>query len=240
MSPEREGIALQLPLPVGLKEEADFAEYLPGPNAEAVAAIAGWANGRGSAYLYLCGPTGTGKTHLLQAACRAASDLPASVIYLPLTDGRLAPAALDDLEHADMIALDDVHAVVGDPRWEHALFGLYNRLREAGRRLLVSADVPAGKLQTDLPDLRSRLAWGPGYRLQSLGESDCERLLVQTAKRRGLRLGADAVSYIMRRCPREPSRLLAILDDIDRTALSGKRRPTLSLVRTLLQTPNSQ
>lgn len=214
--------------------EADFAEYFPGPNAEAVAAVVGWSAGSGHDFLYLFGPSGTGKTHLLQAACRGAVS-PATAIYLPLGQVGMRPAILDDLERADLVALDDIQAVTGDTHWEHALFDLYNRLREAGRRLLVGADTSAMELAVELPDLGSRLASGPGYRLRPLAEADCERLLLQSARRRGLRLRDDAARYILRRCPREPRHLLAMLDRLDKTTLSRKRRPTLSLVRELLR-----
>jgi len=227
----------QLALSIELRIEADFAEYLPGPNAEAIAAVAGWAIGNGHDFLYLFGPSGTGKTHLLQAACRSATDLGTAAVYLPLGQPGLEPEVLDELERADLVALDDLQSVAGQEQWEHALFGLYNRLREAGRRLLVSANKPAAEMPIKLPDLRSRLAWGPGYRLRPLAEADCERLLLQSARRRGLQLGNDAVNYILRRCPREPRHLLALLDKLDKATLSRKRRPTLPLIRELLQPP---
>lgn len=225
----------QLPLAVQLRPQADFADYLPGPNAEAVAAVAAWADGVGDAFLYLFGPTGTGKTHLLQAACRVGAAHAAALLYLPLAHPGLAPAVLEDLERAELIALDDIHSVAGDAAWERGLFDLYNRLREAGRRLLVSADAPAAELPLGLPDLRSRLGWGPGYRLRPLGEDDCKQLLLKTAARRGLDLGAGAVGYILQRCPRDAGYLLGLLDELDRVSLQDKRRPSVWLIRQLLE-----
>jgi DnaA family protein len=70
-----------------------------------------------------------------------------------------------------------------------------------------------------------------------LSEGDCEQLLVDSAKRRGLDLGTDAVGYIMRRCPRDPGSLLGLLEEIDRESLRTKRRPTLWLVRQILGSP---
>lgn len=225
----------QLPLAIQLRPEADFADYLPGPNAEAVAAVSGWSEGSGDPFLHLFGPPGTGKTHLLQAACRAARGRNRAAVYLPLGHPGLAPAVLENLEHADLLAIDDIQVVAGEAAWEQGLFQVYNRLREAGRRLLTSADAPPAELALGLPDLRSRLSWGPGYRLRALGEADCERLLVESAGRRGLELGADAIGYIMRRCPRDPGSLLSLLDELDRMSLRDKRRPSVWLIRQLLQ-----
>jgi DnaA family protein len=140
------------------------------------------------------------------------------------------------LEQVGNIALDDVQAVAGDPAWEGALFTLFNHLRESGGRLLVSADQPAASLPLALPDLRSRLGWGPCYRLQPLGEQDCEDLLCTTAARRGLRLGPDLVEYLMRRLDRDPVSLLAFLDDLDRESLAARRAPSIPLARRVLET----
>lgn len=225
----------QLPLAVQLRPEADFAEYLPGPNAEAVAAIAAWAAGDGEPFLYLFGPSGSGKTHLLQAACRSAAARSAEVVYLPLAHVAMRPAALEGLEQAEVVALDDLQAVAGDAGWERSLFDLYNRLRETDGRLLVSARQPLAELPVELPDLRSRLGWGPGYRLRPLSDADNERLLLESAKRRGMDLGTDAIAYIMRRCPRDAGSLLGLLDRIDRESLRKKCRPTLWLVRQTLE-----
>lgn len=224
----------QLTLAVALPPEADFTHYLPGPNDEAVAAVADWAAGRGDPFLYLFGASGSGKTHLLQAACREATRRGRRALYLPLDHAGLTPAALEDLEQADHLGLDAIQTRAGDAAWEQALFGAYNRLRDAGRRLLVAADAPLAELPVALPDLRSRLGWGPAYRLRLLDESDCANLLRQAAERRGLRLTEAAVGFIMRRSPRDPRALLDLLDELDRLSLRHHRRPSVWLLRHLL------
>jgi len=224
----------QISLPVQLRPEADFAAFVAGPNAEAVAAVTAWAAGSGDSFLYLFGTAGSGKTHLLQAACRDVAQGDRSAIYVPLEHGELAPSVLDNLELWDLVALDDIQAIAGDATWEQGLFDLYNRLRESGRCLLVSAHTPVSELPLALPDLRSRLGWGPGYRLLPLPEGDCGHLLKESAKRRGLELGTDTVDYIMRRCPREPGYLMGLLEEIDQESLRRKCRPTRWLIRQIL------
>jgi len=129
----------QLNLPIQLRPEADFTGFVTGPNAEAVAAVTAWTAGKGDDFLYLFGVPGSGKTHLLQAACREATRGDRSAVYLPLGHGALVPSALDNLERWDLVALDDVRAIAGDAAWEHGLFDLYNRLRRAIQRWCVDA-----------------------------------------------------------------------------------------------------
>jgi DnaA family protein len=225
----------QLPLPVQLRPEASFGAFVPGPNAESVAALEAWAQGIGEPFVLVCGIPGTGKTHLLQAACQGAVAAGHPAQYLPLHHPGLTPEVLTGLEQVGRIALDDVQAVAGDPAWEGALFTLFNRLRESGGGLLVSADQPAASLPLALPDLRSRLSWGPCYRLQPLGEQDCEDLLCAAAARRGLRLGTDLVDYVMRRLHRDPGSLLAFIEDLDRESLVARRAPSIPLARRVLE-----
>ena len=72
------GRPIQLPLGIKLRDEATFASYYPGPNAGVLAATQAFAEPQSSVEeccLYLWGSEGTGRTHLLQAACHALADV---------------------------------------------------------------------------------------------------------------------------------------------------------------------
>lgn len=227
----------QLHLPIELTREPTLAEYLPGPNAEAAAAIAAAANGVGEPFVFLFGKTGTGKTHLLQAACLAASPRGRQAYYVPLATPGLEPSVLEDLERQALVAIDDVHQVVGHPHWERALFDLFNRMRECGRCLIMAANASPDSLAVELPDLASRLLWGPRYCLQPLSDEDCARLLTESAARRGLRLGPDVVRFVMNHYPRDPGSLMELVAKVDSLSLREQRQPTIPLVRRAMEEP---
>lgn len=226
----------QIPLAIRLAPQNSFASFLTGANRELIEQLEACAAGQGEPYLYFWGGAGTGKTHLLQAASQAAIDGQRRAAYIPLGDrGELAPAMLDDLEGLQLICLDDVQHGCGQGPWEAALFDLFNRLRENGRHLLVSADRPPGQLPLELPDLRSRLAWGPCYQVRPLDDEACLELLRRAAAERGMHLDDAIGRFILNRYPRDAGRLVRLIERLDELSLTEKRRPTLPLVRQLLQ-----
>jgi DnaA-homolog protein len=225
----------QLALPIERTREPVLEEYLPGPNAEAVAAVAASALGRGEAFVLLYGRAGTGKTHLLQAACALAGKANRKAQYVPLGRAGLGPGLLDDLERLDLVAVDDLDRAAGDPDWEQALFGLFNRLRGRGRSLITAGGGAPHDLGFALPDLVSRLQWGPRYRLLPLSEPECERLLAETARRRGLELGPEVVRYVMTFHARDPAALVELVARLDSASLRERRQPTIPMVRQVLR-----
>ena len=120
----------QLALPLQLADHAVFASYLESGNEALVATltrIAGDDEGHGC---WLWGASATGKTHLLQAVCEAAGDRAA---YMPLSSiAGFGPGILDGLSSRDLICIDDIDRVAGQPEWEVALFDLCNQIFDAG------------------------------------------------------------------------------------------------------------
>lgn len=225
----------QLALGLALQPALSFDTYIAGPNREALDALQRLGSGNGEPYIYLWGPSGVGKSHLLQAACAALYGPQQPVAYLPLAQAAdYGPELLQDLESLALVCLDDLQYLAGQAAWEEALFDLYNRLRDAGAKLLVSADRPLAQLPVRLPDLASRLAWGPSYQLQPLSDPELQPALTRLAAQRGLQLPADSAQYILRRCPRNLDYLQRLLERLDQASLAAKRRLTLPFVREVL------
>ncbi|WP_201220064.1 DnaA regulatory inactivator Hda [Halochromatium roseum] len=225
----------QLPLALRQPEPRGLDGFIAHGNGAALAAVRQWADGSGEPYIYLHGGAASGKSQLLVCAAGEVRQRGLGVVYLPLDTPRLTPAVLDDLEQRDAILLDALQAIVGNTVWEQALFNLYNRVRDAGRRLLAAARQPAGRLGIRLPDLASRLAAGPSYNLRPLSDAGRAELLRIGAEQRGLRFGDAMISYILSRCPRDPGALSALLDEIDRTALAEQRQPSIRSIGRLLE-----
>lgn len=219
----------QLALGVKFRDDADFDSFVIGGNAELVAVL----RAATAPLLWLWGSPGSGKTHLLQAACVAAG---AGVAYLPLArDAGLTADALAGFETAGVLCIDDADAVAGDPAWERALFGLFNASVELGTRLIVAAAAAPRSLPWVLQDWRSRAAACAVYHVRELDEAGRVEVLRRRARRRGLELPVETAEYLMKRTTRDLCSLLAVLDALDDASLAAQRRLTLPFIRAALE-----
>ncbi|MGD9889549.1 MAG: DnaA regulatory inactivator Hda [Halothiobacillaceae bacterium] len=214
----------------GAQAQHTFEQLVPGANAVALGLVRCVTEGVGEPQLYLFGASGCGKTHLLQAACQRMGTHGLPAAYLSLAEA-LHPGVLDGLEQLGLVALDDIQAVMGQDMWELALFDLINRLREQQVPLLLAADAPPSMLAVNLPDLASRLAWGPVLRLEVLDDAGKREVLRAHAEARGMELPDDVIYFMFAHLPRGLPSLLAGLEQLDAASMVQKRRVTLSLAR---------
>jgi DnaA-homolog protein len=226
----------QLPLGVGLRDDATFESFLPAANATGlVESLSRQLGDEGEPFIYLWGASGSGRSHLLQAACHAASDRDLRALYLPLRElGHFPPLMLEDAERLDLVAIDDIDSVIGRRRWEEGLFHTFNRLRDAGKRLVVSASMAPRQLPVKLPDLASRLTWGVTFHLQRLDDDERLQALQLRARIRGMQLPGEVARYILHRGPRRLDELFDELAVLDRASLSAQRKLTIPFVKQAL------
>jgi DnaA family protein len=210
---------IQLPLGVRLRDDATFINYYPGANAAALGYVerlceadAGWTE----SLIYLWGKHGVGRTHLLQAACLRFEQMG------------------DNLEQYELVCLDDLQAVAGRADWEEALFHLFNRLRDSGRRLLIAASHSPRELPVKLADLKSRLTLALIFQMRPLSDEDKLRALQLRASRRGLHLTDEVGHFILTRGTRSMSALFDLLERLDQASLQAQRKLTIPFLKETL------
>lgn len=241
MTPNKHKSILQLPFDFTLKESGSFASFYPGANQLLVDLLLKMSSASGEQQLFLWSAGAHGKTHLLQALCRAASQQPAGVasqtVYLPMNMiADLAPAMLEGLEDLSLIVIDDCHLITTaqqPQQWETSLFDLINRCRDSGCKLVLSANAAPSDLGLSLADLVSRLSWGPVFQLQALNDDEKVSALSLHASLRGFELSEEVGRYLVQRFSREQKSQFDLLDQLDSATLAAKRKLTIPFIKSV-------
>lgn len=229
----------QLPLGFEPGELFTFESFIAGENSVAMGLAQQTAVAAGESQLYFWGESGLGKSHLLQASCNLAAKNQQTVCYLTQAEiiGQSADM-FDGLEQVELICLDDIEAWLVNDVWEAALFNLINRVRELNHRLIMASARPPDDAFVRLPDLRSRMAWGPVFQLQHLSDKDKFQALRYRAKQSGLELPENVADYLMQRYPRDMFGLFERLAVLDKAAMATQRRLTIPLVKSVFAEEN--
>ena len=225
----------QIPLQLEPRRPDRFEDFVAGPNAAVLASVRALLDEPGG-NLFLSGPDGSGKSHLLNALCHSAREKGLAAFYIALR--RLpeeAAASLQGLQVLDLVCVDDIDSVAGNRVWEDALFACFNEVRAARGRLMVSSSLPLSGLEFGLPDLASRLAWGVRQSLRLPDDAGKLEILQQRASALRIELPADVQNYLLKHGKRDMSSLLQTLEQLKDAAFAEKRKITVPMARKILQ-----
>ncbi len=177
-------LPLPAPSPVFTRERLDVSSA----NQLAVKAIDSVIENPGTRYnpLFICGPTGSGKSHLAHAlgnAMRARAAV-ACLSANAFVDELIAAMQEGGMERwrvrfraADLFILDDVEVLAGKERTQEELFHLFNHLYERGSQIVLTSKHPPRELPELADRLRSRFEGGLVVALQSRERHRVEQLV---------------------------------------------------------------
>lgn len=199
--------------------------FLEGPaNAAALHLIERWPDWP-TRVMMLCGPEGSGKSHLaaIWAEASGARSTMAHTLTVPDVPGALATAA---------VVIEDLKAGAFD---ERALFHLLNMAREDNCFVLLTSRVLPAAMDIELRDLRSRLRAIPVITLTPPDDALFRALIVKFCADRQMSIDDSVVNYLATRIERSFVAARQTVDMLDTEALRLGRPVTRALAVELLR-----
>ena len=142
--------------------------------------------------IYIYGPTGSGKSHLLMAigqklrrvgykAVYARSELFTEHVVKAIRSGEMSHFR-NTYRNADVLLIDDVQVFGKKSATQEEFFHTFNALHTAGMQIILSANGAPQSLEFIEPRLISRFEWGITLPLQPPQKKDIAKILEQKAE----------------------------------------------------------
>jgi len=158
--------------------------------------------------LFLYGPPGVGKTHLLYAIANGIrKDNPdANIVYIK--GDQFTNELIDAIRNgkniefrskyreADLFLVDDIQFIAGKESTQEEFFHTFNKLYEEHKQIVLTSDRKPGDMATLEDRLRSRFEWGLIMDIQPPDYETRMAILKNKAKQLGLELSDDVCNYI--------------------------------------------
>jgi chromosomal replication initiator protein len=199
---------------VALNPAYTFERFVIGPGSQfAHAAALAVAEAPGEAYnpLFLHGPPGLGKTHLLVAIANYLDHhSPELTVHYTTAEcftnefvASLQGSGIEEFKQryrrADVLLIDDVQFLEGKARTTDEFFHTFNALHEAGAQLVLTADRLPRELHAIAERLRDRFEWGLTVPLEPPDLSTRLVFLANLARERSEQVAPEALRAIASR-----------------------------------------
>lgn len=189
--------------------------------------------------LYLYGPHGSGKSHLLTAI---ASSIDARYLSLKDAAGFYPDAPQSEgfsllSEHfakASALIVDDLHLLPDRQEARVELWELFNAFYTSGKKIVLAGLMPPKELPHLDGHLTSRLLWGLVASIDVSDDDSRRMILKKLAQDRQMALPEEVVEQMILRVRRDIPSLLYALESIKRLSLSSKKKVTLRLAKEAL------
>jgi len=161
--------------------------------------------------LFICGPTGMGKTHLLMAVgnhirqkhphlriCYVSAERFLNECISSIRRGEMEKFRVRYRERCDVLLMDDIYFLGRGEAVQEEFFHTLNDFFEKGRQVVVTSDRMPKDIKGLEDRIRTRLEWGLIADIQMPDMETRVAILRYKAEQRHLRIPEDAVSYIAR------------------------------------------
>jgi len=227
-----------------IKATNTFDNFIVGPENEmAHGAALAVAKDPGCNYnpLFIHGPTGLGKTHLMHAIAHSvyATNPRARIAYISsetFTNEFIQALQTNSINafrrryrELDLLLIDDIHFLAGKDTTQEEFFHTFNELHNNHKQVVLTSDRPASEIAKLSERLVSRFQWGMVASIQAPGLETRIAILRKKASSRGLELAPEIAEFIASRIARNVRNLEGAITRI--FGLTGMTRKPLELTQ---------
>lgn len=164
----------------------------------------------GQAYnpLFLYGPAGVGKTHLMWAISSEISALNPSARIAYVTSEQIISEFVQAIRkgekftnkyrQVDVLLVDDMQFIAGAEKTQEEFFHTFNTLHQNNRQIVLCSDRPPKEIPTLEARLRSRFEWGMVADIQPPDLETRIAIVMQKAQEKGIELEEQVAELIAR------------------------------------------
>ena len=156
--------------------------------------------------LFLYGPPGVGKTHLMWAISSAveASNPKAKITYITTEDFlnqftnaiRKGENFSDRYRSVDVLLVDDLQFIAGKEKTQEEFFHTFNALHQANKQIVLCSDRPPKAIATLEDRLRSRFEWGMVADIQPPDYETRVAIIQSKAIEKEFEISSEVAAYI--------------------------------------------
>ncbi len=240
-----------------LQKTFEFAEYdytfdtfiVGRSNEFAYAACKAVATDAESTYnpLFIYGPSGLGKTHLVTAIKHEimAHDPSKNVIYVTgeafgnelilAIDKKDTSVFHNKYRNADVLIVDDIQFFSGKERMQEEFFHTFNKLHSEGKQIVITSDKPPRDLQTLEERIRNRFEWGL---IADISVPDFETryaIIRRKAELLDLKIPDEVTEFIATRLKTNIRQLEGAVKKLKALKMLANSSPTISMAQSVIR-----
>jgi chromosomal replication initiator protein len=200
------------PPPDGINPKYTFSNFIVGPSnqlAHAAAFASSGGGGRRYSPLFICGGTGLGKTHLVQAIAHQVLSTHPHKRIVYVSAERFTNEFISAIQHkrmdlfrqqyreqCDLLLVDDIQFLAGREQTQEEFFHTFNALYALDRPIVVTSDKYPQQLERMEERLISRFTWGLVADIQVPELETRVAIVRKKAEVEGILLADDVAVYL--------------------------------------------
>lgn len=197
--------------------------------------------------LYLYGPTGCGKTHLVEGIwsgvrkaapnnrCVYLAAEQFTTLFVEAINGKGLPNFRRKIRDVDLLVIDDVQFLSGKRATLQELLATVDHFTREGKQLVLAADRPAAQVPGLDEVLVARVSGGLVLEIKSPEAATRRNMLQSFMVERGNRLSMEILDFLAQELPGDARQMMGALNRLEAIRQATGRAITITTVRDALR-----